>query len=138
MNSTFIDKQEAPEIETIQSFSLGADEGPHVGFGLHGTITPCQQLHTCIESVACLVYVECVHGASLLLLPAGCCKLLRFSGLQLAACTLSSSCWLIILSRPPALEEGVVGGTLRLFHRDTNVVSHQLPFGCVEVMCVVV
>ena len=53
------------------------------------------------------------------------------SGLQLAACTLPSSCWLIILSRPPALEEGVVGGTLvapcGLFHGDTNVVSHQLP-----------
>ena len=26
--------------------------GPHVGLGLHGTITPCHQLHTCFENVA--------------------------------------------------------------------------------------
>ena len=103
---------------------------PHVGLGLHGTITPCQQLHTCSESVACHLscYVECVHGCCCLQLVAASFGL---CGLQLAACTLPSSCWLIILSRPPALEEGVVGGTLvapcGLFHGDTNVVSHQLP-----------
>ena len=73
---------------------------------------------------------------SVCMVPMCCCLQLvaaRFEifSLQLAACTLPSSCWLIILSRPPALEEGVVGGTLvapcGLFHGDANVVSHQLP-----------
>ena len=84
--------------------------------------------------VTCLVYVECVHGAYI--------QLVGISGLQLAACTLPSSCWLIILSRPPALEEGVVGGTLVAHVACFTGRRHQCcespaAFGCVVVMCVV-
>ena len=32
---------------------------PHVGHGLHGTLTPCQQLHPCFESVACHLSCLC-------------------------------------------------------------------------------
>ena len=79
--------------------------------------------------VTCLVYVECVHGAYLLLPSAGCCKLWD---LWFAACSLHTAQQLLVDHFvPPALEEGVVGGTLvapcGLFHGGTNVVSHQLP-----------
>ena len=65
--------------------------GPHVGLGLHGTITPWANNSTHALNlllVTCIVCVECVHRAYLLLPSAGCWQALGFvvCSLQLAHC----------------------------------------------------
>ena len=79
--------------------------------------------------VTCIVYVECVHGAYLLL-PSGCCKLWV---LWFAACSLHTAQQLLVDHFVPPARPGRgcggwnPGGPMWPVSWDTNVVSHQLP-----------
>ena len=79
--------------------------GPHVGLGLHGTITPCHQLHTCFENVA--YHLCCVWMLSVCMVLICCCLswLLQALGfvvcsLQLAHCPAAAG-WSFCPARPP-------------------------------------